>query len=238
MARMIDQLLDFTRIRLGQGLPLSRSKNDLAEVCRMAIDELDGAAEGVDLRVRENTVGSWDGDRLMQLVSNLIGNALAHGAGTGPVQVIVDGHSAEEVVLEVKNAGRDRAGGIGRHLRAVPQRKGSEGGSVERARAGLVHHPADRPCPFRLDRGPFDTRGRNVLHGPSAARLAAEPEKVMQRKTVLVVDDEPDIRDSLRDALEDEGYQWPSPATAGRRSTRLRRCRGRSGSSSTSSCPS
>jgi CheY-like chemotaxis protein len=29
----------------------------------------------------------------------------------------------------------------------------------------------------------------------------------MERRTVLVVDDEPDIRDSLRDALEDEGYE-------------------------------
>jgi PAS domain S-box-containing protein len=105
MARMIDQLLDFTRIRLGQGLPLSRSENDLAEVCRMAIDELDEVAEGVDLRARGNTVGSWDGDRLMQLVSNLIGNALAHGERTAPVEVIVDGHAAKEVVLEVKNAG-------------------------------------------------------------------------------------------------------------------------------------
>ncbi len=28
----------------------------------------------------------------------------------------------------------------------------------------------------------------------------------MTRKTVLVVDDEPDIRESLRDVLEDEGY--------------------------------
>jgi CheY-like chemotaxis protein len=34
-----------------------------------------------------------------------------------------------------------------------------------------------------------------------------EAENLMQRKTVLVVDDEPDIRDSLRDALEDEGYE-------------------------------
>jgi PAS domain S-box-containing protein len=105
MARMIDQLLDFTRIRLGQGLPLTRSENDLAEVCRMAVDELDEAADGVDLRARGNPVGSWDGDRLMQLVSNLIGNAVAHGARTAPVQVIVDGHSEEDVVLEVKNAG-------------------------------------------------------------------------------------------------------------------------------------
>ncbi|HVI23260.1 MAG TPA: PAS domain-containing sensor histidine kinase, partial [Myxococcales bacterium] len=105
MARMIDQLLDFTRIRLGQGLPLTRSENDLAEVCRMAVDELDEGADGVDLRARGNPVGSWDGDRLMQLVSNLIGNALAHGARTAPVQVIVDGHSEEDVVLEVKNAG-------------------------------------------------------------------------------------------------------------------------------------
>jgi PAS domain S-box-containing protein len=105
MARMIDQLLDFTRIRLGQGLPLSRAENDLAEVCRMAVDELDDAAEDVDLEAQGNTVGSWDGDRLMQLVSNLIGNALAHGARTAPVQVTVDGRSPEEVVLEVKNAG-------------------------------------------------------------------------------------------------------------------------------------
>jgi PAS domain S-box-containing protein len=105
MARMIDQLLDFTRIRLGQGLPLARSQNDLAEVCRMAVDELDVAAERIDLRVRGNTVGSWDGDRLMQLVSNLVGNALAHGAAGAPVEVVVGGETGEEVLLEVKNEG-------------------------------------------------------------------------------------------------------------------------------------
>jgi PAS domain S-box-containing protein len=105
MARMIDQLLDFTRIRLGQGLPLVRSENDLAEVCRIATDELDGDPRRIDLHASGETVGSWDGDRLMQLVSNLVGNALAHGAPTAPAVVTVDGKRPEAVELTVQNAG-------------------------------------------------------------------------------------------------------------------------------------
>jgi PAS domain S-box-containing protein len=108
MARMIDQLLDFTRIRLGQGLPLSRSENDLAEVCRIAADELDGDPGRIELHALGETVGSWDGDRLMQLVSNLVGNALAHGAPTGPALVTVDGRQPEQVKLTVTNAGAIR----------------------------------------------------------------------------------------------------------------------------------
>ena len=105
MARMIDQLLDFTRIRLGQGLPLSRRENDLAEVCRIAADELDADPRRIELHALGDTVGSWDGDRLMQLVSNLVGNALAHGAPTAPAVVTVDGRQPEEVTLTVRNAG-------------------------------------------------------------------------------------------------------------------------------------
>ena len=37
MGRMIDQILDFTRIRLGHGIPLQRRHIDLAEVCRLAM---------------------------------------------------------------------------------------------------------------------------------------------------------------------------------------------------------
>jgi len=105
MARMIDQLLDFTHIRLGTGLPLSRATNDLAEICRLAIDELASESSRVELHATGDTVGSWDADRLVQLVSNLVGNGLAHGARAAPIHVLVDGTAPEEARLVVKNAG-------------------------------------------------------------------------------------------------------------------------------------
>ena len=44
MSRMIDQLLDFTRTRIGSGIPLSPTKSDLATICRSAVDELEPRA--------------------------------------------------------------------------------------------------------------------------------------------------------------------------------------------------
>jgi signal transduction histidine kinase len=106
MARMIDQLLDFTRIRLGQGIPLSRSQTDLAEVCRIATDELESTeAPRVELRAPGDAVGAWDGDRLTQLVSNLVGNALAHGSRADPVRIEVAASHPDQVVLTVQNSG-------------------------------------------------------------------------------------------------------------------------------------
>jgi signal transduction histidine kinase len=106
MARMIDQLLDFTRIRLGRGLPLERKVIDLAEVCRLVIDEIDdvGSLPAIDLSALGDVVGAWDADRLSQLISNLLGNALAHGDGAG-VQIRIDGTHAARVDLTILNAG-------------------------------------------------------------------------------------------------------------------------------------
>jgi signal transduction histidine kinase len=109
MARMIDQLLDFTRVRLGRGLPVDPQSTDLAEVCRVALDELEDQRAGrlVQLEVSGDPVGHWDVDRLGQLVSNLLGNALRHGTAGQPVTVRVDGTGAR-VVLEVANSGAVR----------------------------------------------------------------------------------------------------------------------------------
>jgi signal transduction histidine kinase len=110
MARMIDQLLDFTHLRLGRGLPLTPRQTDLEEVCRLALDELDANLAGrtVEIQVRGDTVGQWDVDRLGQLASNLLANALHHGTAGHPVVVTVDGEATDSIRLEVANHGSVR----------------------------------------------------------------------------------------------------------------------------------
>ena len=106
MARMIDQLLDFTRIHLGQGIPIEREEVDLSEICRVVIDELE-AAQGCSIRFEHagDLVGFWDRDRLSQLLSTLGGNACQHRRAATPVLVRADGTQARMVVLEVWNEG-------------------------------------------------------------------------------------------------------------------------------------
>ena len=106
MERMITQLLDFTRIRLGRGIPLERKPLDLADACRAIIDEI-GFVRGcpVLLDCEGDTCGDWDKDRLGQLLANLIANACQHGTEGMPVSVSVDGTHPDLVVLQVSNKG-------------------------------------------------------------------------------------------------------------------------------------
>jgi PAS domain S-box-containing protein len=107
MARMIDQLLDFTRIRLGRGLPLDRKSTNLEQVCRLALEDVDDLGEKpvVEIQARGDVVGAWDDDRLSQLISNLLGNALAHGDRASGVRIRIDGTHADVVELTIGNRG-------------------------------------------------------------------------------------------------------------------------------------
>jgi len=106
MTRMIEQLLDFTRIRAGLGIALDCATTDLAGVCDQVIRELELARGRIPiaLTVVGNTVGSWDADRLYQVVCNLIVNAVRHGE-SGTIEVTIDGRSDDEVVLAIHNRG-------------------------------------------------------------------------------------------------------------------------------------
>jgi signal transduction histidine kinase len=107
MARMIDQLLDFTRIRVGGGLALAPTRFDLEELLCKVKDELEAAnpERSITVDVEGNATGEWDHDRLLQVFSNLVGNALHHGRGDQPVKVRCNGRSAKHLGVTVHNAG-------------------------------------------------------------------------------------------------------------------------------------
>jgi signal transduction histidine kinase len=109
MARMIDQLLDFTRIRVGSGIRIEPQPVDLWPLLRQVIDELEGTHPGVMLRLQlkegSSTTGLWDADRLSQVFSNLVANAVRHGISEHGVTITVDGRAADGVQVWVHNMG-------------------------------------------------------------------------------------------------------------------------------------
>jgi PAS domain S-box-containing protein len=107
MARMIEQVMDFTRIRQGAGIQPTLERCDLAEICRQMMDELGHANPGWKLRLEllGDPNGHWDRGLLSQVVSNLVGNALQHGRPEGGLRLRIDGTSSSRVILQVHNAG-------------------------------------------------------------------------------------------------------------------------------------
>jgi PAS domain S-box-containing protein len=106
MSRMITDLLDFTRARLGGGIPLQRRPGNLVEWVRATLEEFDVSHPGRIVLSHEpgSYTGEWDPDRLAQAVSNLVGNALQHGARDTPVEVALR-HEGPLLVLTVHNQG-------------------------------------------------------------------------------------------------------------------------------------
>jgi two-component system, sensor histidine kinase and response regulator len=107
MSRMIEDMLDLARARVGGGIAVRRVHGDLEAPLRRVAEEC-GAAhpeQRVEWQAQGDLTGEWDTDRLAQVASNLIGNALRHGDASEPVRVSLDGRDAESVVFSVANAG-------------------------------------------------------------------------------------------------------------------------------------
>jgi signal transduction histidine kinase len=104
--RMIRDLLDFTRARQGAGIPVYPKPVDLHEVVHAVVDEVHAAApeRRIDAEYTGSGAGTWDPDRLAQVLSNLMGNALQYSPPDTGVRVVSRGEESG-VVLEVHNQG-------------------------------------------------------------------------------------------------------------------------------------
>ncbi|HYH98913.1 PAS domain S-box protein, partial [Hyalangium sp.] len=132
MKRMISELLDFTRGRLGGGIPIHRVSGDLRAVVRQGVEELEAAwpERTLSLRVEPGRYeGTWDADRLVQVVSNLGGNALQYSPPDAPVTFQLRDEGASGV-LEVHNGGNPIPPEALPHLFDPFRRASSEGGGL------------------------------------------------------------------------------------------------------------
>jgi signal transduction histidine kinase len=106
MARMISDLLDYTRTRLGAGMPVSPAPMDLAALGQELYNEFRTAHPTRQLHLQSDgdLRGNWDTDRLRQAISNLLGNAIQHSPETATVSLKLS-EAAGGVVLVVHNEG-------------------------------------------------------------------------------------------------------------------------------------
>lgn len=118
MSRLIDNVLDFARGRLGGGLPLQFETADMAPILHQIVTELvtSHPDRPVELRCRPGPViVRCDPQRIGQMLSNLLGNAFSHGARDEPITVDcaeIDG----VFTLSVTNGGEEIAPDARAHL--------------------------------------------------------------------------------------------------------------------------
>ena len=107
MGQMIEDLLDVTRVRQAGSMPLKLGAASLDGLVDRAAQELrdNDSNRSIQVKTQGDTAGVWDSERLLQVASNLIGNALQHGEPCTAVQVDVDGSVPESVVMSVSNDG-------------------------------------------------------------------------------------------------------------------------------------
>jgi signal transduction histidine kinase len=107
MGRLIEDMLDLARARLAGGIVIKREPTDLKTLVERVVREHQAAApeRPIDTAYVGDCAGQWDCERIAQVASNLIGNALKHGDVAGPVGVRLDGTDEKSVVLTVANRG-------------------------------------------------------------------------------------------------------------------------------------
>ncbi|HEY6907843.1 MAG TPA: PAS domain-containing protein [Myxococcales bacterium] len=231
-AAIIEDILDVTRILSGK-LHVSREPVELSAVVEAAVESVRVGAESKGLRIDfaacPRVAVAGDAARLQQIAVNLLSNAVKFTPSGGRVGVVVE-QIGGEALLNVSDTGPGIAadflphvferfrqaetgfarthGGLGLGLAIVKYLVEVHGGSVSAHSDGL-----GRGASFSVRLPAISSSRREAL--PEAPAPLPAP-ATLSGVRVLVVDDDPDMRELLRDLLTGCGAQVETAASAAR----------------------
>ncbi|WP_447599809.1 ATP-binding protein [Nitrospira sp. Nam80] len=213
LARMITDLLDLSRVEAGK-IAVSFDHVELPALVSEVIEQIRPLAYAKEIRLHYHAVAPdimvrADADRVSQIVTNLLDNAIKYTDEGGTVAVVIGAASAGIATVSVTDTGqgiprdaldklfdpffrvdqqeRNHSKGLGLGLAIVKELVELHGGTI------TVESEVGKGSTFEFSL-PLATR--NELGAPRAPALH-----------ILVVDDDPDIRDLLRDRLLADGYR-------------------------------
>jgi signal transduction histidine kinase len=162
MTHLIDDLLDLAFAGFGEAFPLHRARTDLGALVREVGDEVKTTARGarIDVETSGPLVGHWDQRRLAEALTNLLSNAVAHGAPGKPIMVNACGDGDVRVTIDVTNEGRPIPGEQMSSL--FNPMKRATGGGTDRRHLGLGLYIVNRIV--EAHGGSIDVRSSNE-HG-------------------------------------------------------------------------
>jgi signal transduction histidine kinase len=209
LQRLADDMLDMARATYGK-LTLKKERVDLLAAAKAA------ATHAAAKKVKVCGESAWvegDAARVQQMIGNLIENAVKYGGrrirvevsrthGRGRLSVQDDGQGIAPALLPdlfkpfvQGSQALDRAqGGLGLGLALVERLAALHGGNV------AAH--SDGP-----GKGATFTISLPAAPGPAAGAKKASSARVADRRRVLVVEDEKDVREMLKVLLESEGHE-------------------------------
>jgi len=217
LRELVDDLLDMARVTSGK-IALERRTTDLAPIARRTVMVMSGAGRLAGHTVDVDCEEAWvcgDETRLEQIVSNLLDNAAKYTPPGGRIAVRVRAENGQ-AVLEVEDSGvgispellprifdlftqgertLDRSqGGLGLGLALVRRLAELHGGTVSAYSGGPG---SGATFQVRLDLQP----------APAASAVAESPEAIEKKLRILIVDDNPDGRESLAMMLGMQGHE-------------------------------
>lgn len=225
--RLVDDLLDVTRIRAGN-LHLERIDLPLDSPVRAAMQTVRPQADAknlaVTLQCEQSPMVTGDAARLEQLVTNLLVNAIKFTPNGGRISVVTR-QTADQAIIEISDTGdgiapdfmpqlfsrfrqhdssnKRRHGGLGLGLSIAAELARLQGGSIQASSPGL-----GLGATFTVSLPVAAANASTTYSAASdAANAAAVEAKPLKGLSIMLIDDEADVRDAVSQLLTQFGVE-------------------------------